>query len=410
MVRLQSKSAHGAVATASKPGKHQLDALDAARVAKHLVLFSPTELVLRELMAKARLSIPGLADPADVLRIMSYNPDCVFALARKSKFNPAEPTGEGFIAMLPLNKVGMQLLAIDALDASNPNVKFLAKPGERPAGIYWWAIFAPGPLAAGMALFMQRVASKLYAGLDIYARPVTEEGRHFLEVLGFNEGSSIGAEHLPNLWVFARTPSAPLYDSYVRGANHKKVGITLARNFEDLSRVIAIRSAVYIGEQECPYDEEYDGNDLAATHLIAYIGDEPAGCLRVRFFADFAKIERLAIRKEFRKSRAAFQLVRAALKLCQKKGYRRAYGHSQTRLVDFWGRFGFHAFEGGKSFVFSDFDYVELVAELDADPDAIAIGTDPYVIIRPEGRWHRPGVLEQSTARAATSPSVAKKH
>jgi predicted GNAT family N-acyltransferase len=408
MVRLQSKLARDVGATAAKSRKYKLDALDAARVAKNLVLFHPTESMLRELMVKASETIPGLADPADVLRVMDHNPDCVFAVARKSKFNPAAPAGEGFIAMLPLNDLGMRLLALDALNASSPNTKFLAKPGERPAGIYWWAIFAPGPLAAGMALFMQKVACEPYAGLDIYARPVTEEGRHFLEVLGFQEGSDIGHEHLPHLWLFSRTPSAPLYDSYVSGANQKKVGITLARNFEDLSRVIAIRSAVYIGEQECPYDEEYDGNDLAATHLIAYIGDEPVGCLRVRFFADFAKLERLAIRKEFRKTRAAFQLVRASLKLCQKKGYRRAYGHSQTRLVDFWGRFGFHAFEGGKSFVFSDFDYVELVAELEPDPDAITIGTDPYTIIRPEGRWHRPGVLEKSAARAATSPSAPK--
>jgi predicted GNAT family N-acyltransferase len=187
------------------------------------------------------------------------------------------------------------------------------------------------------------------------------------------------------------------------------MGINVARTFEDLSRVIALRSAVYIGEQDCPYDEEFDGNDLAATHLLAYIGDEPAGCLRVRFFADFAKLERLVIRKEFRKSRAAFQLVNAGLKLCQKKGYRRAYGHSQTRLVNFWGRFGFRTFEGAQSFVFSDFDYVELAADIEPDPEAVRIGSDPYVIIRPEGRWHTPGILERSAIRAATSPSIAKK-
>ena len=60
----------------------------------------------------------------------------------------------------------------------------------------------------------------------------------------------------------------------------------------------------------------------------------------MRFFADFAKIERLAIRKEF-KTRAAFHVVRAGFKLCQKKGYRQVYGHSQIRLVNFWSRFGF---------------------------------------------------------------------
>ena len=32
-----------------------------------------------------------------------------------------------------------------------------------------------------------------------------------------------------------------------------EIGVTVARTFEDLARVIAVRSAVYIGEQECPY-------------------------------------------------------------------------------------------------------------------------------------------------------------
>jgi predicted GNAT family N-acyltransferase len=174
-------------------------------------------------------------------------------------------------------------------------------------------------------------------------------------------------------------------------------------------RVAAIRNAVYIGEQECPYDEEYDGNDFSATHLIAYMGDEPAGCLRLRFFADFAKFERVAVRKEYRKSRVAIRLIQAGLQLCQKKGYRRVIGHAQTRLMSFWTRFGFHPFEGREPFAFSDYDYVEMVAELNPDPDAIAITTDPYAVIRPEGRWHTPGILERSATRAATNPSVAKK-
>jgi predicted GNAT family N-acyltransferase len=209
--------------------------------------------------------------------------------------------------------------------------------------------------------------------------------------------------------VFSRRTQAPIYDSYAPHAGKKDIGITVARTFDDLMRVAAIRNSVYIGEQECPYDEEYDGNDLSATHLLAYIGDEPVGCLRLRFFADFAKFERVAIRKEFRKSRAAIKLVQAGLKFCQKKGYRRVIGHAQTRLASFWTRFGFRPLEGREHFVFSDYDYVEMVAELEVDPDAVILGADPYLMIRPEGRWHVPGILESSASRAATSPSVAKK-
>jgi predicted GNAT family N-acyltransferase len=390
-------------------GRHKLDELDPERVAKHLIMFEPSDRVIADLVAEARLHIPGLTEATEAIRLQRYNPNCVMALARKSKFDPANPVGEGFISILPLNELGLKNLALGTFNAASPDLRLITKPFERPAGIYMWAAFAPGSLAAGVALFMEKMSVPHYAGINLYSRAQTEIGVQFHQVLGFHRGATIDAIEAPHLWTFKRKLEQPLYDSYVPGAAPGKVGITVARSFEDLSRVIAIRSAVYIGEQECPYEEEYDGNDLAATHLIAYVGDEPAGCLRLRFFADFAKVERLAVRKEFRKTRAAFQLVQAGLKLCQKKGYRRAYGHSQTRLANFWGRFGFHTFEGGKSLIFSDFDYVEMVADLVPDDDAVAIGSDPYAIIRPEGRWHTPGILERSASRAATSPSIKKK-
>lgn len=390
-------------------GKYKLDELNPARVAKHLVLFEPSEEVIIDLVAKARLSVPGLAHVSEALKVQRHNPICIMALSRKSKFDPANPSGEGFIAILPLNNLGLEMLALGAFDASKPDLRLITKPGERPAGIYLWLVFAPGSLAAGMALFMEKMSAPQYAGVNFYSRALTEAGLQFHHVLGFKQGVTIAGLHAPDVWSFQRQPQPPIYDSYVRGAPAHEVGITVARTYDDLMKVIAIRNAVYVGEQECPYDEEYDGNDFAATHLLAYIGDEPAGCLRLRFFAGFAKFERVAIRKEFRKSRAAIKLVQAGLKLCQKKGYRYVIGHAQTRLTTFWTRFGFQPMPDRKPFFFSDYDYVEMVAELEPDPDAVAITADPYVAIRPEGRWHTPGILEASLSRPATNPSVTKK-
>ena len=402
------RAVDGKEITTERHGRHKLDELDPA-VARHLVLFRPSEPAVEAMMTRARLSIPGLGATADVIRVLRHNPDCMFAVSRKSKVGDSDPVGEGFIAMLPLTKLGLQLLAMDALHTANPDVKFVCSPGERPAGIYMWCVFAPGPLAAGMALFMERIATPQYTGVNLYSRPNTEIGCRFNEALGLTQGARVGAVKAPHLWVFPREAQKPIYDSFdPDAAAAGDIGVTIARNFEDLQRVTTIRSAVYIGEQECPYEEEFDGNDLTATHLLGYVGHEPAGCLRVRDFADFAKIERLAIRAEFRKTRAAFQLVRAAFQLCRRKGYTRIYGHSQKRLVNFWSRFGFRVMEGGRSFVFSDFDYVEIVADVDRDPEAITIGVgiDPYKVIRPEGRWDAPGILETSSARPVTRPSV----
>jgi predicted GNAT family N-acyltransferase len=396
----------------ARAGKYRLDEMDPARVAKNLVMFRPTEGDVHQMMAAAEHSIPGgLAAMDDVLRVFRYNPDCIFAVTRKSRFNPDAPVGEGFISMLPVNALGMQLLMLGAFNGARPDLRTVARHDERPAGFYWWMIYAPGPLAAGIALWAQHVSSEQYAGVDIIAKPVTPEGKHFIQVLGFKQGAEFNSLEEPSvLWTFHRAPLPPPYDSYVPKSGSKEIGITVARTFDDLMKVVAVRNAVYVGEQECPYDEEYDGNDLTAVHLLAYIGDEPVGCLRLRFFADFAKFERVAIRKEFRKSRAAIKLVQAGLKFCQKKGYRRVIGHAQARLASFWTRFGFHPMEGRQHFVFSDYDYVEMVAELERDPEALTLRADPYVMIRPEGRWHVTGILENSAARAATNPSVAKKN
>ena len=57
----------------------------------------------------------------------------------------------------------------------------------------------------------------------------------------------------------------------------------------------ALRAAVFMGEQACPYGEEFDGNDYAATHIIMYVDGEPAGSMRLRWFQSFCKFERCVV-------------------------------------------------------------------------------------------------------------------
>jgi predicted GNAT family N-acyltransferase len=176
---------------------------------------------------------------------------------------------------------------------------------------------------------------------------------------------------------------------------------------DEMTRVVAIRSAVYMGEQHCPFEEEFDGNDFSATHLICHRGQEPVGCMRIRYFADFAKLERLAVRNENRNAGVAGQIVDAAVELCRKKGYHVLYAHSQKRLLKFWERRGFARMQGSREFAFSDFDYVEVKLETEKHPQRIRLGDDPYVLIRPEGQWDVPGILELSAGRGAAARQSA---
>jgi predicted GNAT family N-acyltransferase len=165
--------------------------------------------------------------------------------------------------------------------------------------------------------------------------------------------------------------------------------------------VMAIRGAIYIGEQHCPFEEEFDGNDFSATHLICHKDGEPVGCMRIRYFADFAKLERLAVRSEGRGAGLAGNLLDAAVELCRKKGYRVMYAHSQKRFLQVWESRGFRLM-GERELVFSDFDYVEVKLETERHPQSISLDDDPYVLIRPEGSWDTPGILEKSASRGVS--------
>ncbi|HZC15354.1 MAG TPA: hypothetical protein VE309_01195 [Caulobacteraceae bacterium] len=176
--------------------------------------------------------------------------------------------------------------------------------------------------------------------------------------------------------------------------------VTVASTFSDLLEVTTIRALVYMGEQTCPFDEEFDGNDFAgATHLILRAGREPVGVVRMRWFAGFAKLERLAIRKEYRGGPGLMMLARAAFDLAERKGYRTLMGHAQLRLTPFWKRhFGGWVRPDRPLFSFSDYDYVEMEFALSPPDDAICIDSDPSILLRPEGEWDRPGVLDRSFA------------
>jgi len=181
--------------------------------------------------------------------------------------------------------------------------------------------------------------------------------------------------------------------------------VRVARTMDDLLMVYSIRSAVYIAEQDCPFAEEFDGNDHCATHFLAFTDDEPAGCLRARFFADFVKLERLAVRKPFRRSTIAFDLVRCGINHARRKGFRRIYGHARQGVEAFWARFGAKPMPGRDEFLFSDHYYTEMTIDLEPMDDEITLAEPAMRILRPEGDWDREGVLEFSRKRPPRSVS-----
>lgn len=392
------------------PPRHPLDGIDVTRISRRVVTYTPSLAEVERLFETCRLELGSRTSIDVVRRIMSANPGTFHAFARRGTHDCADPRAEGFIAWLPLSPEGRSALLGGTFDGADPSPAHLAAQHERPAAIYVWAIYAPGALAGGVALAFDRMSTPLHREADLFAWGPTAQGRRLIQTLGFTPLDDGPAADKTGLHIFRRSRAAaarPLYDSYPSETDVHTV--TVVRTWDDLSKVMAIRSVAFVAEQTCPFDEEFDGNDFSSTHLLGFVGDEPAASLRIRCFADFAKVERLAVRPEYRRSRLAFVIVKAAHELCRKKGYRRVYGHAQKRLVPFWERAGARPFDGAREFVFSDHNYVEMLAEIPRDPDAIAIGADPLVIIRPEGRWHTQGVLDRSGARPAMNPAARRK-
>jgi len=132
-----------------------------------------------------------------------------------------------------------------------------------------------------------------------------------------------------------------------------------------------------------------------------------SAALRIRYFADFAKLERLAVAVKaaetsawrarwwrLRSNSAGKKLPRSvhprAKAVRQFLGTARVYAHAERPRIR----------------RFSDYDYVEVKLETEKHPQSITLGDDPYVLIRPEGQWEVLASLELSAGRGTSiSPS-----
>ncbi len=120
-----------------------------------------------------------------------------------------------------------------------------------------------------------------------------------------------------------------------------RIEVKIVETMDEMTKVLAVRAAVCLGELQWPFHEYMDGNDFTATQLIATVDGEPAGTMRIRYFGDFAKPEWLVVLERFRRGRfgsrgVAYALGSHAFSFCRKKGFTRIYGHAASDLEALW--------------------------------------------------------------------------
>jgi hypothetical protein len=199
---------------------------------------------------------------------------------------------------------------------------------------------------------------------------------------------------------------APDYQAFIKtlnmirdalGANigHNSIRVEVVKTMDQLVQIFALRAICFVEDTGLPYDHAFDGNDLQATHVIGYDGVEPIGTMRVRWFKDFAKIERTAFRKAYRKIPNIRVVANFTFAHIARKGYPVAITHASPVFARLWRmHFGFKDVPGKPPVEYHGEKYFELIRQLAAPADVISLDSDAAVLFRTEGEWDTPGKYE----------------
>jgi len=142
----------------------------------------------------------------------------------------------------------------------------------------------------------------------------------------------------------------------------KQLDIHIVHTIEDLQKALCVRSIVFIEGQHCPYSVECDGLDFSAIHFLGTIGEEPVAAARIRLFKDYVKIERVAVRKEYRGKGFGKDLFAFILNHIAETGYKKAVLHAQAYLLRFYEDFGF--VKQGELFLEANIEHYHMEKEL----------------------------------------------
>ena len=127
----------------------------------------------------------------------------------------------------------------------------------------------------------------------------------------------------------------------------------------------AIRTEVFIVEQRCAPEQEWDGFDEVSRHLLAWLGDEAIGVARWRTVSYegrvVAKLERFAIRSDCRGRGFGRELIVQTMRDARLAGFDEYLVHAQTYLEDLYSEMGF--VRVGEAFVEADLPHVRMVFE-----------------------------------------------
>ena len=122
-----------------------------------------------------------------------------------------------------------------------------------------------------------------------------------------------------------------------------EVSIHWTTDEAELAEALALREEVFCGEQGVSPEEEVDGRDGDAIHLVALQSGSGrvVGTLRLLSDGRSAKIGRVAVQRELRGRTIASRMLELAIDAAREQGCERVRLTAQTRATGVYARAGF---------------------------------------------------------------------
>ena len=132
---------------------------------------------------------------------------------------------------------------------------------------------------------------------------------------------------------------------------------------EEIQAIQCIRKQVFQKEQGVDRELEFDGLDNTATHLLAYLENEPVGTTRIRKIdAKTVKIERLAVLTTARRKGIGKKLMEKAIEIIASQDYREIVVHAQEYIKSLYQQLGFQQI--GNSFEEANILHVKMIKKI----------------------------------------------
>lgn len=184
-------------------------------------------------------------------------------------------------------------------------------------------------------------------------------------------------------------------------AENQDIKVDIARSMDDLQQAFDLRRAEFVQKQHVPESAEFDGNDFTATHVLAKQGDTAVGTLRIRYFHDFVRFERMCVKEGYRGQDVVDRILNFASDFLKRKGFDRAHCFCKAELVPYWEKRHHHRILDAPVVHAGGMELYPMCFVFPSVETPIQMNGDPKLLIAPEGKWEPEKPSVRDALRAA---------